>query len=227
MRRVVGAGRWLVLVLLIGCTGTFPVPDAAVARADAEADVERLGEALAAIEAWHAHHRTGAVPQLAPGTSEERIEAALATLGLRPPAELVRLWSWHDGGGGEVPLVWGQDFLSLEEAVAEYRGLVRNPLIRWDPTYVPILSFQGEWFAVRCAPEAHRGGPVVHSFIESEAAHVATNLTTFFVTLAEGFAEEVVTWDPELEAATEDLAALAAIHGRHNPGCSFPYAVPP
>jgi hypothetical protein len=181
--------------------------------------------ALGDIEPWHSDHDTGLVDDLNPGASGEELKATFSSLGVQPTEELTFLWSWHDGETSEHPLIWYHDFLSAQEAAEEYRSLNRHPLIRWDRRFLPVFSFQGEWYAVYCAAQPIEAGPVVHFILEDEPRIAFANLTTMITTMAEVFRSGAVVWDSENQAMSDDVVAIAKIHAQRNPGYSFPYFV--
>lgn len=212
-------------VPLLACSGVFPVDDAARARARADTDQELLIAALHRLESWHSDQQTGLAELLNPGASEEQLIALFEPLDVTPTDELIALWTWHDGESSDQPLIWYHDFLSAREALREYRFLIRNPLVGWDRRFVPVFTFEGEWYAVYCGQETIPSGPVVHYFIEDEPRIAYVNLTTLFVTMAEVFESGAVMWDEDRRAMTEDIAAISRVHQKHNAGYSFPYHV--
>jgi hypothetical protein len=183
-----------------------------------------LSASLETIAEWHGKHKTGLGEQLAPGLSESEITQALAAIDCSPTKEMIALWSWHNGGVGTAPMVWYHDFLSVDAAVSEYRLLIVNPLAPWDPNYLPIFSFQGEWYGAYCGEPGLSASPVLHFFLEDEPRVTHRNLTTFLAGNAEALREGAVEW--ENEAMREDIQALFEIHQKFNPGYPFPYHVP-
>ena len=134
----------LVAFLLCGCSGEFSPDSAHLRSANEKADLEELVQSLESIKAWHSENQTGIAASLRPGLSGPELEPELLFGRCALSDELKTLWAWHDGARTEVPFVWYHDFLPLEDAVSEYRWLLLNPLLRWDPEYIPILSFEGE-----------------------------------------------------------------------------------
>ena len=171
-------------------------------------------------------HGTGVAATLRAPRAVSSIEGAFASAdGCTPTAELKALWSWRDGSTGAVPFIWYHDFLPLDDALAEYRSLLANPLVRWDPRYVPIFSFEGEWYAAYCGPEVTVAGPIVHFFLEDEARITHVNLAVLLAGMAEAMRTGAVRWRDG--AMVDDIRALHRIHQRRNPGYPFPYHVPP
>ena len=108
---------------LYGCTGEFPVDAPKLQAAEQAYDGELLVKSLNEIDAWHVEHDTGVANVLGAGNNPLSIEAEFANLDCRLTDELKALWSWCDGGVASVPFVWYHDFLSLQEALSEYRWL--------------------------------------------------------------------------------------------------------
>jgi hypothetical protein len=112
----------------------------------------------------------------------------------------------------------------LEDAVSEYRWLTLNPLIPWDPNYIPLFSYEGEWYAGYCGKGSNTAGPVVNFFLEDGAMITHINITTFLASMAEAMRTGALTWEDG--AMVEDIHEVHRIHQEHNPGYSFPYYVP-
>lgn len=96
--------------------------------------------------------------------------------------------------------------------------------MRWDPQYIPIFSFEGEWFGAYCGKDAHNAGPIAHYFLEDEPRIIYKNLTVFLANMAEALSSGAIRW--ENDAMVEDIRKIRAIHQKYNPGYSFPYYVP-
>ncbi len=214
------------LVAATGCSSHFPASESDLERSERDFDAAELRGALERIGLWHETHATGVTAELAAGIPDTEIRDTLARLPLSPTREVELLWNWRNGEESVHPLIWYHDFLSAEESAREYKRLRRNPLIGWDPDYLPIFEFQGEWFAVYCGKEGRNAGPVIHLFVEEEPRLVATNLTTFLSTMAEAFDSGAFAWDAKAEGIVDDVVAVEAIHRRRNPGREFPYALP-
>jgi hypothetical protein len=221
-RFVIAAG--LVLALLVGCEGEFPAGGAQLRAAAAAYDADRLARSLRDIEAWHVAHRTGLAASLRPGLPMPSIDAAFAGEACRPTDELKALWAWRNGGRTAVPFVWYHDFLSMEEAKAEYRWLLLNPLVPWDPRYLPVFTFEGEWYASYCGPAGTLSGPLVLVSLEDEPRIAYANLTAYLATMAEALGSGAVSW--ENGAMVEDIGKVLRIYRKRNRGYEFPYHVP-
>ena len=211
------------LLVLCACSGEFPADTSKFQAAEAGYDAALLTTSLNEIEAWHAKNDTGVAGILRAGRSEASIEEAFTGSDCQPTDELKSLWSWHDGGVSATPFVWYHDFLPLEDALSEYRWLHINPLVRWDPHYIPILSFEGEWYAAYCGPKAGSAGPIAHYFLEDGGRIVSVNLTVFMASMAEAFQSGAIQW--KNEGMVEDIQQVHSIHQRNNPGYEFPYYV--
>lgn len=229
-RRASGARSRLTALLALaaivtgGCSGEFPSTGSQIQSAKERADLESLRRSLESIRAWHASNETGLASSLRPGLSTAELEAELPFGKCSLSGELRTIWSWRDGERAELPFVWYHDFLPLEDAKSEYRWLLLNPLVRWDPEYLPILSFEGEWYGAYCGSSAGESGPVIHYFLEDGARVTATNLTTFMAMMAEVFESGAVEWVKG--GMVERIGQVRAIHRQYNPGLAFPYHVP-
>lgn len=206
-----------------GCTGEFPVDTLKLQAAEAAYDGELLIQSLDQIEAWHLTNKTGVADVLRDGREPSSIVAAFTETKCRPTEELKTLWSWRDGETGVAPFVWYHDFLSLEEVVSEYQSLLLNPLVQWDPEYVPVFAFEGEWYAAYCGKDASNAGPVIHFFLQDEARVTHVNLTIFLAGMAEALHSGAVSWNSD--AMVEDIQKVHSIHQNYNPGYEFPYYV--
>ena len=211
-------------IVLWGCDGQFPTDSSKLQAAEARYDAALLTNSLDAIAAWHATNKTGVAGYLSAGKNPASIEEAFKGSACKPTEELKALWSWRDGGIGPTPFVWYHDFLPLDDALSAYKWLRINPLARWDPQYVPILAFQGEWYAAYCGPDSVNAGPIAHYFLEDEPRIVSVNLTVFMAGMAEALQSSAVQWKDG--AMVDDIHQMHSIHQRRNPGYPFPYYVP-
>jgi cell wall assembly regulator SMI1 len=214
----------LALVLLCGCSGEFSPTPRQLKSANDQVDLVKLRRSLESISAWHRKNNTGLEPSLRPGLSRSELAPELLFGKCTLSEELKTLWSWHDGERAEVPFIWYHDFLPFEDAKSEYRWLLLNPLVRWDPRFIPILSFEGEWYGAYCGSMSGDAGPIVHFNLEDGARVTATNLTTFMATMAEALESGAVEWTRD--GMVESIRKIMEIHRRHNPGLEFPYYVP-
>lgn len=214
----------LAVLFSCSCAGEFPTDAGKLQAAEQAYDRGLLVRSLNEIEAWNSENDTGIASALGAGRNVSSIVAEFATSECRPTEELQALWSWHDGGGPQ-PFVWYHDFLPVQQALSEYRSLGLNPLVQWDPRYIPIFSFEGEWFAAYCGEGASNAGPIVHYFLEDEPRITYVNLTVFMASMAEALRTDVVRW--ENDAMQYDIGKMKTIHQKFNPGYPFPYYVMP
>lgn len=225
-------------------TPPFAFDTAMRTTAIVRSDVETMLDALSRIEGWHARGGTGVRPSLRAGATQAQLDAVEAELGCRLPEEARAMWRWRDGrdGAGDgTPMVWYHDPLPVAQALADYRELRAEPANGWDASWFPVLYFEQEWYFVECTAVRAEASPVGHFFFEDEPRHAYANLTTYFATAADALAAgatgaSVATGADDAgaddsggssdAAPPDDVAAIAAIHARHNPGIAFPYAVP-
>lgn len=215
-----------VFLFLSGCSGDLSPSLDQLRAAEESFNNKVLIRSLERIKAWHRHNETGVDKTIQPGRDPSRLSPMLLSLprGCRLTQELRSLWSWHDGDAGAGPFIWYHDFLPLNRAVLEYHWLILNPLVQWNPDYLPIMSFQGEWYGAYCGSKSEVAGPIIHYFLEDEPRITAINLTTFLATIAEVLESGAVRWQDG--GMVEDIAEVATIHQARNPGYAFPYAVP-
>ncbi len=214
----------LLLSTLVGCKGDFPADKPALAAAENVYDIELLRRSLEEIEAWHIKNNTGVVNVLGAGRDVSEIESEFTSPQCQPTEELKTLWSWRDGGFSATPFVWYHDYLPLEDAVSQRQWLRFNPLVQWDPRYIPVFAFEGEWFAAYCGKGSSKAGPIVHYFLEDEPRISYVNLTVFLAGIAEALRTGAIQW--ENNAVKDDVRKMHSIHQKRNPGYPFPYHVP-
>ena len=88
---------------------------------------EGLAGALSRLESILVGSRAAIVPLLHPGIDEAEVTRLLAGVVLRPSAELVTWYSWHDGAGAPglpsvaIELVPGGEFYDLRYLCGEYQ----------------------------------------------------------------------------------------------------------
>lgn len=214
----------LAVFTLCGCTGEFPTGAQQLQAAKKAYDSQLLIRSLDEIEAWHVAHDTGVAGILKRGRSASSIAEEFSQTECVPTEELKTFWSWNDGAIGPTPFVWYHDFLPLEEALSEYQSLLLNPLVQWDPRYIPILAFEGEWYAAYCGAGVGAAGPIVHIFLEDEPRIAYVNLTTFMASMSEMLRSGAIEW--KNGAMVEDIQKVYSIHQKYNRGYDFPYYVP-
>ena len=175
---------WLItasaIVALAGCTRDLATSETQLRIARQSFNATSLTSSLEAIAQWHEAHETGLADQLAPALPENEISERLADIDCNPTAEMLALWSWHNGGSGNTPMVWYHDFLSVDEAIMQYRLLTLNPMAPWDPRYLPLFYFEGEWYAAYCGEEGLQASRVLPYFQE-DALRVTNRTHTSFL----------------------------------------------
>jgi hypothetical protein len=127
---------------------------------------------------------------LRPGLDAERVRSLLLGAGLRSATEVESLYSWRDGtetaSVSELGDIWffpGFFFLSLEDAIANYRSFL--PDRRWMPGWLPIFANGGGDFYLTDLGEMG----VVRHFRLEETEHPIEFLTIndMLITIAAGF----------------------------------------
>jgi cell wall assembly regulator SMI1 len=87
---------------------------------------ERLAAALSRLEAILDRSGAAIVPLLHPGIGQPEVLTAFDGIGLRPSAEVVTWFGWHDGAGGPgmpttlIELVPGGEFYGAHHLCREY-----------------------------------------------------------------------------------------------------------
>ena len=132
------------------------------------------------LEELEARWRARAIPlieRLAPGLSDDEIDATIAPLGLQLPREAREWWRWHDGvPAASIQFTWQRhigpriQYLPLAEAVEHYKSrrakavddpVNDDPTYWWDPTWFPVVNTDsGEHVAVECEVVEVASSPV-------------------------------------------------------------------
>jgi cell wall assembly regulator SMI1 len=182
---------------------------------------------LEQILLWHQTNQTELAPALNPGKARSAILEEFADLPCQPTEELIQLWAWHNGTRAvATPFIWYHDFLSVEQAISEYKWLTKYPLVGWQENWIPIFDFEGEWYFVECSEEIRQASPVGFYFLEdTETVYAYTNLTRMLETSVVWFNQNAVTWDNEQQGMTDNLQKMFEIHQELNAGAHFPYHV--
>ena len=152
--------------------------------------------ALIGIERWLRAHTPATAATLAPAATPDRLDAAASAFGRTLPADVQRLYLWHDGTTAAVDrfdIYPSRYFLPLAGAVNawtvlndyEAEQLAEDPDYRhWQPHWFPIAyDGSGDYVVVETAGQ-HRG--------------------RLFVKSAENGAEPERGW-PSLDAWADDL----------------------
>lgn len=218
-----------ILLGLNSCRGLVESPFTEAQRSQAEEafDESALVDSLERILAWHQTNQTEIPGALNPGKERESILAAFSELPCKPTKELIKLWEWHDGTQySPVPFIWYHDFLSVENALAEYKQLVSNPLISWKKNWIPVFSFDGEWYFVECYNESRVASPIGYLFLEETEVHYTyISLTRMLETAALWLNQGAVFWDSLSGGMGNNIHEVFRIHQELNVGAQFPYHV--
>ena len=196
-------------------------------KADAIYDEFALSIFLEQILEWHKTNQTEIPGVLNIGIDRLSIQDAFTDLGCQPTEELIQLWTWHNGTQyTSVPFIWYHDFLSIQDAISEYKQLTSNPLIGWRKNWIPIFSFQGEWYFLECYEVIRDASPVGYIFIESqEPIYAYLSLSKMIETSATLFSQGAVFWDSQSFGFGDDIKKVFSIHQVLNDGTQFPYHV--
>lgn len=189
----------------------------------------RLSESLHAIKLWHENNSPAVAKSLKPGLNKNMIKARFLDLGVAAPKELIDLYSLHNGCDpvSNIPFIWYHDFLTLDQAISEYRNLMgARSLTGWRGEWFPVFQFQDEYYFVDCWKKDQIAAPVLHYFMEDTVIRpVFLNLTVMMETMDEIFQSNAVWIDKEWGALKDDIKRIKEIHEKHNPGLEFPYSV--
>jgi cell wall assembly regulator SMI1 len=145
----------------------------------------------------------------------------LTAAGLPGEASVEALYSWRDGtqtAGAtldDIQLFPGFYFLSLEEAIANYRAFVADP--RWRPEWFPLFANGGgDFYLVDLGGQL--SGSVRHFRIEeSEHPVEFRSLPDMMRTLADAFDKGVFFVHPDGYIEMDDLR-FATLAAELNPG---------
>ena len=153
---------------------------------------------------------------LRPGLSPDSIRAALEPLGIRPHAELLQWYGWHDGATDAYPESACQDsgllipmlsFLRLEQAIE------RTRFARWLATETPYGMPWGDgWFVIStndddvitvdCHGDTNGTHPVRdvwYELVEDWETPIADSLTEFAELVLDSLTRRRRFWDPTSE----------------------------
>ncbi|MFG1839079.1 SMI1/KNR4 family protein [Micromonospora sp. NPDC049175] len=181
---------------------------------DADQNLTRVLEQLESQ--WR---RIGApiAERLAPGKSDGHLAAVFSASDLHLPAEVRRLWGWHDGvrrlqAGTRLGMEsrvgpGGWEFLSLTEAMDE-RSLMLGVCGRthypaddrdwdgyWRPSWLPLFAFDANLVFVDLARSSHGNSPVHLWSAEPEDVGVArTASLTDLLAIWVGLLDEGYYW---------------------------------
>lgn len=140
--------------------------------------------------------RTVLLRSLQPGLSAEAVQGALVKAGLTASPELELVYGWRNGTStarvaavDDIHLFPGFYFLSLEDAIANYRAFVADS--RWSKGWLPIFANGGGDFYVVDLTSAAASSVRHFRIDESEHPVEFSSLAAMLMTLAQAFSDEV------------------------------------
>ena len=166
--------------------------------------------------------------QLRPGLPDHEIAEMLRDLPFTPPQELRALSAWRNGTTGQNYFFPSHNFLSLEEAIADYHGRreVANEFASddlsaddlWDPRWFPIFrASYGTEYAMLCPERETDTAPMLYVDVEGGAHDVQyTSLTHMLRVLADSYEAGAITRHPD-GYLVEDEATVGAIRRAYSP----------
>jgi hypothetical protein len=114
----------------------------------------------------------------------------------------------------------------LDNALASYQELAGNPFLGWQKDWIPVFTFQGEWYFVECYPEIRKASPVGYFFIEDRVTYYAfESLARMLETSAAWFERGAITWSLDEQGMVEDIRLMHKIYQQLNTGTQFPYYI--
>lgn len=148
---------------------------------------QTLAGALTRLESLLARSRAAIVPVMHPGIDESQVTRLLSEVNLRPTAEVVTWYGWHDGAGGKgmpsevIELVPGGEFRNLRYLCGEYltNRRVASELaaipgtslddaeLHWPTHWFPLLRLPKGFLAVDLAGGGTTS-PVHISWVDSD-----------------------------------------------------------
>lgn len=180
---------------------------------------EGLAGALSRLESILVRSRAAIVPLLHPGIDEAEVARLLARLGLRPSAELVTWFGWHDGAGSPgvpsvaVRFVPGGEFYDLRHLCDQYvmkrsnasdvaamPGSVYDVEQLWPTHWFPLLRLFGKgYLAVDLAANEGSTSPVhiVWHDIDLDERADWESVRSFVETVIDRFEEGVYSVDDD------------------------------
>lgn len=171
---------------------------------------------------------------LQPGLDLPQIQALLAELPLRPPAEVYRLFQWrngvHEDHADQQPLFPDGSFFALETALQEYRqqltiaGMVAAqaqiaPEELWHPAWLPLFGAAGgDTYVVQCGEHEADSAPIFLIDNDTRAAvQIYDHLAGMIAVIVECYQRGVYTFEDGM-VRLRDPHAAAQISREHNPG---------
>jgi hypothetical protein len=182
--------------------------DFTAALADIEGRLEQLG-------------RRVLLAALKPGLEAEHVRSLLGGVGLPCSAQVESLYSWKDGTEtagikalGDIYFLPGFYFLSLEDAVSNYRAFVSDR--RWMPGWLPIFANGGgDFYFIDVSGDM---AEVVRHFWIEETEHPIEFLTVrdMLATIAAGYDRGIFFVDGNGFLEMDD-AAFSSLAAEMNP----------
>lgn len=132
------------------------------------------------------------------GLRPESIKKAMQNQGLDAPDELIALYAYCDGTStqegeilGEIQLFPGFYWMSLDDALATYRGVSKS--VEWGGSWLPIFANGGgDFYAVVCDSDSPYFGEIV-GFVLGEPGQIIEfkNIVSLLETIERSFADGV------------------------------------
>lgn len=157
---------------------------------------------------------------LRPGLDASHTKSLLSECGLPCPGQVAALYSWRDGTEtagkrlDDIHLFPGFYFLSLEDAIANYRAFL--PDQRWTPGWLPVFANGGGDFYITDLSGEMSG--VARHFRIEESEHPVEFLTIYdmLTTIAAGYERGIFFVDGDGYLEMDDLA-FACLAAEMNP----------
>ncbi len=187
-----------------------------------------LIKSLDGIYNWHLQNRTPLSGQANLYVPVNEIRKFFDGASCSPNMETQTLWSWGNGFKIEFPFIWYHNMLSFDQSKIERQELLDDPNIEWHENWIPIFSFEGEWYFVECSlidDIANVASPVYFYFLEDSPRLAYTNLTKMMETFDTAFKRGIIKYRPSEIELKEDIMSLSALHSDFNKNLKFPYYV--
>jgi hypothetical protein len=158
-----------------------------------------LDDILAGIDDWLRANAPATFAGLGPPVTDDELDHIRHSLELEPPADLVMLLRWHDGGGdgdGRMTVAPGYPMLSTRGVVtitASNRRVGGHATGRWKPSWLVIGSSFTSSYVVQETGPAQRadrptGSVLTFDWVDGELAQdqAGPTLTDTLATLHDG-----------------------------------------
>lgn len=198
-----------------------------IEKAVSRFDAKELKGALQSMLNWHETHHSKASTALQSGLSRNEIISRLQRIECNPPEEYLILYEWRNGtSNDDHPLLWYHSFMSIERALAERKTMIKLLGPSWKSTWLPIFSYEGEYYFIDCPLESAVALPVYYFFLEEpEITYAYVNLTTMIKTAEELMRSDVVSLQNNFAFDNIGVNAIYEVYRKHNKGTKFPYAI--